>query len=59
MLEWLYGNLATVIITLIITAVVTAIIISMVRNKKKGKFSCGCGCTNCPMSSACHRNKEK
>ena len=59
MLTWIYQNLATIIISLIIVAIVAAIIISTVRNRKKGKSSCGCGCSNCPMSSACHRNKEK
>ena len=40
-----------------IFAVVAAIIISTVRNRKKGKSSCGCGCSNCPMSGSCHSQK--
>lgn len=57
MIAWIYQNLATIIISLIIVAVVAAIIISTVRNRKKGKLSCGCGCSNCPMSGSCHSKK--
>ena len=54
MLAWLGENMATVIICAILIAVVAAIIVGMVRDKKKGKSSCGCGCANCPMSGSCH-----
>lgn len=57
MLAWIYQNLSTIIISLIIVAVVAAIIISTVRNRKKGKSVCGCGCSNCPMSGSCHLKK--
>lgn len=57
MLAWIYENIATIIISAILIAVVAAIIIGMVRNKKKGKSSCGCGCANCPMSGSCHSKK--
>lgn len=57
MIAFIYQNLATIIISLIIVAVVAAIIISMVRNRKKGKSSCGYGCSNCPMSGSCHSQK--
>ena len=54
MLLWFLDNLATIIICVVLIVIVTAIIISMIRNNKKGKTSCGCGCSNCPMSSSCH-----
>lgn len=57
MLSWLAQNLATIIIGAVLIAVVAAIIVSMVRNKKKGKSSCGCGCADCPMSGSCHPKK--
>ena len=44
----------TLIICAVLIAAVAAIIVSMVRNKKKGKPSCGCGCVQCPMSGSCH-----
>lgn len=57
MLSWLAQNLATIIIGAVLIAIVAAIIVSMVRNKKKGKSSCGCGCADCPMSGSCHPKK--
>ncbi|MGN0548128.1 MAG: FeoB-associated Cys-rich membrane protein [Acutalibacteraceae bacterium] len=55
MLAWLSENLATVIICAVLIIVVAAIIFNMVRNRKKGKSSCSCGCSNCPMSGSCHK----
>ena len=57
MLTWLPENLAAIIICAALLAGVTAIIVSMVRSRKKGKSSCGCGCTGCPMDGACHSKK--
>ncbi|NCC61619.1 MAG: FeoB-associated Cys-rich membrane protein [Verrucomicrobiae bacterium] len=57
MLMWLAENLATILICTALAAVVALIIISMIRGKKKGKTSCGCGCTGCPMSGSCHHEK--
>ncbi len=47
--------MATVIISLILLAIVAGIITKMVKDKKAGKSSCGCGCSNCPMSGECHK----
>lgn len=55
MLAWIGENIATFLICLGLLAVVTAIIIRLVRNKKKGKTSCGCGCQSCPMGDSCHK----
>lgn len=57
MLAWISENLATIIICAGLTAVVATILVSMIRNRKKGKSSCGCGCANCPMSGSCHPKK--
>ena len=54
MLTWIMGNLATIIISAVLLLVVAAVIISMVRGKRKGKSSCGCGCAGCAMNGACH-----
>lgn len=54
MFTWISENIATIITCMILIAVVAAIIVSMVRGKKKGKSSCGCGCADCPMSGSCH-----
>ena len=57
MLAWLTENIATIIICAVLIAVVSAIIVSMIKNKKKGKSSCGCGCADCPMSGSCPPKK--
>lgn len=57
MLSWICENMATIIICAVLTAVVIWIIAGMVRKKKEGKSSCGCGCSGCPMSGDCHRKK--
>ena len=52
MFTWIFENYATIIICAVLIAVVAAIIVSMVRNKKKGKSSCGCGCISCQRKSS-------
>ena len=54
MVEWLKTNLATIIICALLVIVVISIIRNLINNKKYGKTSCGCGCSNCPMSGNCH-----
>ena len=54
MFSWIIENLATIVICLALAAVVVLIIVGMVKNKRRGKTSCG-GCQSCPMSGSCHR----
>ena len=44
-------------VALALAAVVAAVIIHLIREKKRGKSSCGCHCAGCPMSGACHSRK--
>ena len=55
MIPWLIGNLGTIVVCLAVIALLTAVIVVMIRNKKKGKSSCGCSCGNCPMSGSCQK----
>ena len=59
MLTWIMGNMATIIISAVLLLVVAAVIVSMVRGKRKGKSSCGCGCAGCAMNGACHPAKPE
>ena len=59
MLTWLMENMATIIISAVLVLVVAAILVSMVRGKRKGKSSCGCGCAGCAMNGACHRQSRE
>ncbi len=54
MLDWFYGNLATILISLVLITVCALIILKIRRDKKQGKTSCGCGCSGCAMKDMCH-----
>ncbi len=51
--EW---NLATILIGLGVLAIVALVIVKLIKDKKKGKHTCGGGCVGCPNSSACHKS---
>lgn len=57
MLLWLSEYWPTILICAALLAVVTSIVVSLVKKKKKGGLSCGCGCSDCPMSGSCHTKK--
>ena len=54
MMIWLQNNLSTLIVGVVLLAIVAFVCLSMVRNKRKGKSSCGCGCKDCALSDKCH-----
>ncbi len=49
-------NWQTIIIVSIILAAFVAVIVSSVRNRKKGKCSCGGSCGSCGMN--CHKRDD-
>lgn len=53
MMAWISANIWTILILLALVLIVGAAIFSLVRNQKKGKHSCGCGCANCAMRGEC------
>ncbi|MBO4876657.1 MAG: FeoB-associated Cys-rich membrane protein [Ruminococcus sp.] len=55
MLVWLTENLGTIIVSLALIAVVTLITVRLIKDKKQGKTSCGCGCEHCAMHGKCHK----
>ena len=57
MLTWLSANLGTILVCLVLAAVVAAIAANLVRRRRNGKSTCGCGCANCAMSQYCHNKK--
>jgi hypothetical protein len=60
MFAWIKANLLTIGILLVLAAAVFAIVFSLIREKKKGRSSCGGGCAHCPMAGSCHnRAAEK
>lgn len=57
MLTFLMQNGGTILVTLVLAAIVVLIVYRLVKNKKAGKSSCGCGCSNCAASGQCHSHK--
>lgn len=57
MLVWIAENIGTILILAALIAIVAMIVVGMLRDKKKGKSSCGCNCAHCAMHGACHSKK--
>ena len=55
MAEWLGENYGTIIVFLIVAFCVGMAVWKLIRDRKKGKLSCGCGCANCAMHGTCHK----
>lgn len=58
MLSWIGANIGSILICLVLLAVVSLILRSLLRQKKQGKSSCGCGCAHCAMQGACHSGEQ-
>ncbi len=56
MFAWFVHNLATIIISLVLIVILAGVIIVMVKDKRKGKSSCGGNCGCCPMGRSCHKH---
>lgn len=57
MWNWIAEYYPTVLICLGLVAIVALIIRSIVKDKKKGKSTCGCNCAHCAMAGSCHSKK--
>ena len=53
------GGSGTFWIAALLLLVVTLIIFRMWKNKRQGKSSCGCGCSDCTMQGQCHAPVQK
>lgn len=54
-MRFIIENTGTIIMALIVFVLVAGIVIKLVKDKRKGKTSCGCGCSNCPSSGLYHK----
>lgn len=59
MLHWISANLGTIVIAGVLLAVIVLISIQLIRDKRKGKSSCGCSCAHCAMAGQCHGGKRQ
>lgn len=57
MLAWITENMGTILVCAFLLLIVGAVIMSLLRDRKKGKSSCGCSCAHCAMYGACHSHK--
>ncbi len=57
MFEWIFENAATVIISAVLAAAVIGITAGLIKNKKRGKSPCGCGCEGCAIKDICSGKK--
>ena len=53
MLAWFSTNLINIALTAAVILIVGLLIFVMVRDKKTGKSSCGCGCGGCEACGGC------
>ena len=58
MTAWLMNNWGSILVVTVLTVIIALIIIKMIKDKKSGKTSCGCGCSNCAMRESCHSSKK-
>lgn len=56
-MNWILENWGTLLVGGVVLAVVLAIVLRLIRNKKEGKTSCGCGCEGCALRDKCHPQK--
>ena len=57
MQSWIAANISTIIISIALIAVIASILTHIVRRKKQGKSSCGCGCGSCAMKESCQTKR--
>lgn len=58
MLHWITENLSTIIVSAILLAIIIATSVYLIRQRKKGRSSCGCNCAHCAMHVTCHSKQQ-
>lgn len=58
MLDFIVDNLGTILITVVLVTILAAIVVKLVRDKRKGKSSCGGNCAHCALGGSCHDDKR-
>ncbi len=59
MFAWIAENIGTIIICLVLILIVAVIIVKLVKDKKKGRTTCGNNCAHCAMAGSCHQHTEE
>lgn len=58
MVRFFTENWGTVLVCLFVAALILLVVIKLLKDRKKGERSCGCGCENCPSAGICHTKSE-
>ena len=66
MISWLAANYVNILLILAVLMVVSLCLMSLIRDKKAGRStcggscaSCGGGCGGCPMAGQCHKGSTQ
>ncbi len=57
MLNFIFENLASIIVGAVVFTIVAAVVIKMIRDRKNKKNSCGCGCSGCAGAGKCGHDR--
>ena len=57
MSNWLSANLGTLVVIALLLAVILLAARSLIKDKKKGRSTCGNNCAHCAMAATCHRHQ--
>ncbi len=55
MIDWFAQNWGTLLAGAVLLLLAGAAAASLVRGRRRGKTSCGCGCQSCAMRDSCHK----
>ena len=58
-MTWLFHPISTIVLCIVLIAAVAAIVAHLVKNKRRGKSSCGCGCQSCAMAEICRERNNR
>ena len=47
--------MATILVLTVVRLLVVLVAVHLIRDKKKGRTSCGCNCQGCAMRGRCHQ----
>ncbi len=59
MLSFISNNIGTITVSIILFTILLLIIMKIIKDKKHGKSSCGCGCSSCALSELCRKKEKK
>ena len=56
-MAWFADNIGTILTAVLLLTVVALILRKMIRDRRQGKHSCGCGCEQCASRGMCGKDQ--